>query len=59
MGINAATMKFKEDLVSLVNNSGLPMCNVEMIMSNILSAVQVKLREAIESEKESEVKKND
>lgn len=59
MGINTATMKFKEDLVSLVNNSGLPMCNVEMIMSNVLSVVQVKLREAIESEKESEVKKND
>ncbi len=59
MGINTATMKFKEDLVSLVNNSGLPMCNVEMIISNVLSVVQVKLREAIESEKESEVKKND
>lgn len=59
MGINTATIKFKNDLVSLVNNSGLPMCNVEMIMSNVLSAVQIKLREAIEMEKESEAKKNE
>lgn len=58
MGINTATMKFKNDLVSLINTSGLPMCNIEMVMSNVLSVVQVKLREAIALE-ESEVKTSD
>lgn len=58
MGINSATLKFKTDLLSLINNSGLPICNVEMIMSNVLSAVQIKLNEAIKMEKE-EVQESD
>mgnify|MGYP003537544764 CR=1 FL=1 len=52
MGINTATLKFKNDLVTLINNSGLPICNVEMILSNTLSVVQSELRKAIELEKE-------
>lgn len=59
MGINSATLKFKTDLLSLINNSGLPICNVEMIMSNVLSAVQLKLNEAIEIEKKEEVEASD
>lgn len=55
MGINTATMKFKNDLLLLINNSGLPICNVEMIMANVLSAVQTKLSEAIELEQKEEV----
>lgn len=55
MGINSATLKFKNDLVALINNSGLPICNVEMIMSNTLSVVQAELRKAIEAEKKEEV----
>lgn len=50
MGINTATLKFKNDLVALINNSGLPMCNIEMIMSNVLSVVQTELKKAIELE---------
>ena len=50
MGINSATLKFKNDLVALINNSGLPICNVEMILSNTLSVVQAELRKAIEAE---------
>ena len=50
MGINSATLKFKNDLVELINNSGLPICNIEMIMSNTLSVVQAELRKAIEAE---------
>lgn len=52
MGINTATLKFKNDLVALINNSGLPICNIEMILSNTLSVVQAELRKAIELEKE-------
>lgn len=55
MGINTATLKFKNDLVALINNSGLPICNVEMVMSNTLSVVQTELKKAIESEKEESV----
>lgn len=50
MGINSATLKFKNDLVELINNSGLPICNIEMIMTNTLSVVQAELRKAIEAE---------
>lgn len=56
MGINSATLKFKNDLVALINNSSLPICNVEMIISNVLSVVQAELRKAIESENKEEVK---
>lgn len=55
MGINTATLKFKNDLVALINNSRLPICNVEMILSNTLSVVQEELRKAIEAEKKEEV----
>lgn len=50
MGINSATMKFKNDLVALINNSGLPICNVEMILNNTLSVVQTELKKAIDLE---------
>ena len=54
MGINSATMKFKNDLVALINNSGLPICNVEMILSNTLSIVQTELKKAIDLEKKED-----
>ena len=54
MGINSATLKFKNDLVELINKSGLPICNVEMVMSNTLSVVQAELRKTIELEKKEE-----
>ena len=57
MGINTATLKFKNDLVALINNSGLPVCNIEMVMSSALSAVQAELRKTIESEKERHASK--
>ena len=52
MGINSATIKFKDDLLALINSSGLPICNVEMVMSSTLLAVREKLREAIKEESE-------
>ena len=54
MGINSATMKFKEDLLSLVTSSGLPICNVEMVMTSVLSAVRTTLSQAIVAEKKAE-----
>ena len=58
MGINSATLKFKNDLVKLINDSGLPICNVEMVMSNTLSVVQAELRRFIELENQEEVEKD-
>lgn len=58
MGINLATLKFKNDLLELINNSGLPICNVEMVMSNVLSAVQAELRRFIELENQEEAEKD-
>ena len=55
MGINTATLKFKNDLVALINNSGLPICNVEMVIRDTLSVVQKELKKAIEAEKKEEV----
>ena len=52
MGINTATIKFRDDLLALINSSGLPICNVEMVMSSTLLAVREKLREAIKEESE-------
>lgn len=54
MGINYLTIKFRDNLLELINNSGLPVCNVEMILSNTLSAVQKKLQEALKKESEAE-----
>ena len=54
MGINSATLKFKNNLLELINNSGLPICIVDMVMGNVMSAVQVKLKEAIEEERKEQ-----
>lgn len=58
MGINTATAKFKEDLVDLINKSGLPPCVVKMVMESTLAAVQIKERLAMQAEAESEVTKD-
>lgn len=58
MGINTATAKFKEDLVNLINKSGLPPCIVKMAMESTLAAVQVKEQLAMQAEAESEVAKD-
>lgn len=51
MGINTATITFKEELISLINSSGLPICNVELVMAGVLNAVREKLQQAVEEEK--------
>lgn len=55
MGINTATKKFRDDLLELINKSGLPICNVELVMENTLVAVRQKVAADIQAEKESEV----
>ncbi len=54
MGINTATKKFKEDLLNVINNSGLPSCIVEMVLDNALGAVRRKVVLDLQTEAESE-----
>lgn len=58
MGINTATKKFKEDLVDVINKSGLPSCIVEMVLDNALGAVRQKVAMDLQAEAESEVAKD-
>ena len=55
MGINTATKQFKEDLVNLINKSGLPPCITKMVLDNVRNAVQQQELLAIQAEEESEV----
>ena len=58
MGINTSTKKFRDDLLELINKSGLPICNVELVMENTLVAVRQKVAADILAEKEREVTKD-
>ena len=58
MGINTATKKFRDDVVELINKSGLPMCIVELVLNSTLGAVQQKLAIDLQAEAESEVAKD-
>lgn len=54
MMINTATKKFRDDLLELINKSGLPICNVELVMENTLVAVRQKVTEVIQAEMQAE-----
>ena len=56
MGINTATKKFKEDLVDVINKSGLPSCIVEMVLDNALGAVRQKVALDLQAEAENDAK---
>lgn len=59
MGINSAAVKFKNDLLALINGSGLPICIIEMVLSNTTGVVQEKLKQAVEAEKKEEESKKE
>lgn len=59
MGINTATLTFKEELLSLINSSGLPICNIELVMTSVLSAVRENLKQAIADEQKAGVKQSE
>lgn len=50
MGINYNTIKFKEDLTALINNSKLPAINVMLVLDATRAEVAVLLEEAVEDE---------
>lgn len=58
MGINFLTKKFENEMIELVNNSGLPAINILFVLKNISQAVQEQLEKQLADETESE-NKND
>lgn len=54
MGINYQTIKTKEDITNIINNSGLPAINVLLILDSIRSEVVNIVNQAIETEKKEE-----
>ena len=56
MGINYQTMKFKEEMTNLINNSGLPAINVLFVLDTLKAEVSNLCNQAIEKEKEEYIK---
>ena len=56
MGINLATHKFREDLVNLINNSGLPICNIHYVLNEATEKAGEILQATIQSENQQEQK---
>lgn len=54
MGINYQTIKTKEDITNIINNSGLPAINVLLILDSIRSEVANIVNQSIETEKKEE-----
>lgn len=56
MGINYATHKFREDLTNLMNNSGLPICNICMVLNEAKSTADSLFLMTVQSEQQQEQK---
>lgn len=56
MGINLATQKFREDLASLVNNTGLPICIIHSVLSEATETAGKILVATVQSELQQEHK---
>ena len=59
MGINLATQNFREDLTKLINNSGLPICNICMVLNEAKTAADNLLAMTIQSELAQEQKEKE
>lgn len=58
MGINYQTIKTKEDIAKVINNSKLPAINVLFILDSLRQEVSLLVNNAVEEEKK-EVLEND
>lgn len=56
MGINLKTQKFREDLASLVNNSGLPICIIHSVLGEATETASKILVATVQSERQQEQK---
>lgn len=58
MGINYQTIKTKEDIAKVINNSKLPAINVLFILDSLRQEVSLLVNNAVEAEKK-EILEND
>lgn len=56
MSINLATQNFREDLTKIINGSGLPICNICMVLNEAKTAADNLLAMTIQSELEQKQK---
>lgn len=54
MGINLTTQKFREDLATLVNNSGLPICIIHSVLNEATETASKILIATVQSELKQE-----
>lgn len=59
MGINLATQKFREDLASLMNSSGLPICIIHSVLSEATETASKILVATIQTEQKQEEKRKE
>lgn len=50
MGINLAAQKFREELVNLVNNSGLPICIIHFVLNEATETASKVLVATVQTE---------
>lgn len=51
-GINLATLEFKQDLASVINASGLPICIVQMALNEVQTQISIQSEQIIKAETE-------
>lgn len=50
-GINLATYELKQNIVGVINNSHLPICNIQLVLTEILTQANFQLNSDVEKEK--------
>ena len=50
-GINLAALEFKQNLASVINESGLPICIVQMTLNEVQSQISIQSEMIIEAER--------
>lgn len=56
MGINSGTIKLKQDMAELINNSKLPPVNILLVLDSMTIQVNQYLQTSIQDESEAESK---
>lgn len=54
MGINTSTIKFKENMTELINNSGLPAVNILLVIESIQKEVHNVFLAQVQEESQKE-----
>lgn len=59
MGINSETIKLKQDMVELINNSKLPPVNILLVLDSLVVQVNQFLQSSIQQESNAESEVNE